>query len=435
MIKGMELDNFLLTSFYIGFGVKVRFPQYAQVKYIDRKLVVGICSTLTALSLDQFIIETDLETDKVKLQLSLPLFEELKATSFDISKRHRSNFIYPMTDTYYLNYPFRGAWDEETDETLDKEVLKSWFQSNHQELEQNKIFTQVITKNRALINDLFQFSLRPDYHIEISEFLDVSFLKQALPLKTPQIIFVDISETKGNSSKDDHDLKNLIGLIAIINNISNYNPILVISNNKSKSEALRKAYNYPNIIVTPEKLNVETFELLATSYSESYSSDDSSPELHYFKIMDERRAVMVDQQILVTSLSEHKVTFISEAELPIYSVLHFLLPFDFYVTIVPDLEQLVQKENVTHYTGVIHGLTESSIQNLRRFINLIYFNPLEEFTPEHIQAILGQKEIKEEIIVDIDTDKESITDEMIEEEEDNWNRTFKRPTLKGKSKL
>jgi len=89
-IKGTEFEIVMSYGLYIGLNETVHLPQYAKAIKINQELVIGMSTTISRMSLNNFIVETDLETDFDFLLLKLPLFKGLETNSFKI-RSHLTN--------------------------------------------------------------------------------------------------------------------------------------------------------------------------------------------------------------------------------------------------------------------------------------------------------------------------------------------------------
>ncbi len=420
-VKGTEVESFLADSFYIGLEEKVPMPTYAKARKMDINLEVGVCSTLSSISLENFVVETDLETKTERINLELHLFKELQASSFKVKTHKIAPYVYPMTDTYTLEYPFVGPWDDITDETIQKETVETWIDLNDEALLRKDNFLKIISNNSAIYKSLYDSTSSMPLFVEVTDKIQFGSLKHDLTLKKPPIIFLDLEEEGANG------MDSVAELINELKQIEQYKPILVLLNCPSKADALKKVYGYENIVCVPTPLTIDIFRLLTQSFLEKGKSSDKLDTL-FFKFSNPIRAIDVSHDIIVTSLSEHEITFISKTDLPIFSVLHLTLPVECFVTLVPPYHELENSIIGSHYMGLIHGLSEDEKQRLRKFVNQVIYKPINEFSKEEVENILAQKIIKKESMLN-EEDKDNVHETEVKTD------TFKRTAIKGKSKL
>jgi hypothetical protein len=426
-VKGTEVEDFMVDCLYIGLAEKVPMATYAKAKGIGKELKVGICSTLSFISLENFKVETDLESESEKLQLKLHLFKELEVDSFIVKSHKSSPYVFPMTETYTLEYPFVGPWDEMTTDTIQKETVETWIDLNNDDLQKKQSFLRVVTNNSNIYRSLLDSTSSLPLFIEVTDKLNFESIKQDLLLKRPPIIFMDLEEDGPT------DMDSVGELINNLRKIEQYRPILVILNNLSKADALQKVYGYENIVCMPNPLTIDVFRLFARSFLEK-KTQTLEPEGFFFKFSDTTRAVDVFHNIVVTSLSEHEITFVSKIALPMFSVLHLNLPVECFVTIIPPYYELENSSVGKHYMGLIHGLSEEGRQRLRKFVNQIIYEPIKEFSAEVVQATLDQKKIEKRPKGPDERDERDEKDKESKEEVIDY-KAFKRPQVQGKSKL
>jgi hypothetical protein len=424
-IKGRVIESIVLWSLYMGVNEAIPFPQYAKAKNINQEMSVGICSTISRMSLEEFVVETDLETTSENISLKLHMFKELETSSFKIKARNGANLLHPMTDTYKIEYPYVGPFDDITNETIQKETVETWLELNNEIFFEKDFFVKIVSKNTELSQPLFELAMNATYFIEFQEYLEVEKTKADLLLKKEPIIFIDIEE----SESDKNGIDSVSGLVSDIKSIENYNPIIIIANNPSKSEALQKNFRYQNIISVHSKLSIDIFK----SFTQNFIEKGKSQSVHrnlYFRLSKSQKLIDIFINITVTSITEKELTFISKDELPMYSVLHLTLPIDCFVTIIPSPHQLDTTRLGKHYFGIIFGSTEEEVNDLRKFVNQIIHTPITEFSSEKVKEILQHKH-KEVRINDENPDEEVKELRKIDIEPER----FKRSTGKGKSKL
>lgn len=421
-VKGTELNVFLADSFYIGLEVRSASSIFAKAKNINTYLRLGTCSTLSSISLNRFSLETDFETDAKQLNFNLHLFKELNANSFKVKEHIVGSCLYPMTDYYTFEYPFTGPWGEVSDETIEVETIETWIESNESLLIKKNNFFMVVSSNTSLYKPIFELLPSIPLFIDVTDSLTNKILNQDLDIKKYPVIFFDL-EIDGKNN-----LESIADLLYELKRKSGYKPIVLILNCPSKTIALKKIYGYENIVCIPNGLTLDTLKLFIDSYLNKSDSLSTSVDF-YFKFSSSIRAIDILYDVYVTSLSEHEITFYSDIDLPMFSILHLTLPFDCFVTLVPPTSDLEASTRGKHYMGFIHGLSEIETQSLRKFINQIIYNPIKEFTKDAVDFILNQKIVKNENvllenkIVNKDIDKKNI------------HETFKRSETFRKSKL
>jgi hypothetical protein len=425
LIKGDELDNFISDSFYIAFGDRLASSQFAKADDMNLNAEIGLCSSITKITAEHFYIETDLSISMGEEQLTfdLGILRDLEATKFNIEKHSCNSSHYPLTDTYMMNFPFAGPWDEVTTETVQKETVETWIDLNKDKLIQKSDAIKIITDNFGIYSSLLESSSKLPLIVDVSNVFNFNTLKDDLLFKKYPLIFIDLNEDTPN------DMDSIGELINVLNSIQNYKPILVTLNNPSKAEALQKVYGYKNIVAISKELSIDMFILFINKFIEKADYEKNRLDNLCFKYSDMQRTVDVKTEILLTSLTEHEITFVSNDDLPMFTVLEFNLPVHFFITIIPPFDDLGLSLSGTRYMGLVNGVSEEDKQIIRKFINQIIFKPLTDFTEESVLNVLEQKVEKKEVEVE----KKEI--EQSNEHKIVIDKSFKRPEIKGRSKL
>lgn len=420
-IKGPGATDFIVDSLYIGLDEKVPMPRYAKATRINIDLRLGICSSLTTITNQGFGIDSDIERTEKVLEVDLPIFEDLEGNVFKIDTHRELSHFYPMTENYQLEYPFADAWEDVTNKTLQPETVETWLDIYSKNLISPPIIFKVFTEDSSLYHDIYMVSAENKIQVEICESIDEDLLSEEFQLKLPPLVFFDIDEEGNNTTEA---LSRIIGHIKLI---EGYTPIVLVSSCPSKTEAFRKVFDYQTMICTPDKITKESFKLFTKSYMEK----NSGPQANYYRVKhtDPLRAVDVLHDVYVQSLTEHELCFASPLNIPFFSTLHLTLPIDCFVTVIPSYYDLGSSKKGKHYLGLISGISEEERMLLRKFVNQIIFNPLEDFSYEEVKARFDRiEETSEEEL----KEQEAVAEEEIKKVE---NETFKRPEIRGKSKL
>lgn len=379
-IKGSDIEPFFKDCFYLGFDEKLGFPKYATAEGLDLEMKIGLLSTVTWISNESMLIETDCELkDGERFPLKLPFLDSNPILNCEVKKRFSISSHYPMLSSYELLFPYTGPWDEVTEETIQPETVETWLNFNEESFDQRQQLVRLYTED---LNFASQCLLEENLNFLDFKEKILPLNQEELELKRPSIFFIEINE---NNSFDDVHFLTMQFL-----NIPDYNPIIIILNSSSSSEALRKIFNYPFIIASPEKISHQVFRLLMDKFSLKKISQSPDTFRHFFKKSDFNRLASLILNVRITGLNEHEVTFLSEVEIPFFSVLKFDLPIPFFVTVIPPFNELFKRETHTHSMGIIHGLSEKDLEKLRKIVNQMIYHPVKELNKAIIENMLKQ---------------------------------------------
>lgn len=424
-IKGTESEQIFRDSFYIGMRKKIEFPVLALARNINLDLEIGICSTITAMDKTEFLIETDLEGLQERVKLELRMFPELKCESFEIKESHQTSYQYPMTNSYTIAYPIAGPWTNDSAENIQQETIDTWIDHSEDEfIHDSKTFVRIYSNELRLLNELFK---QVDVTTQINFGNEINNLEIEILVSRPSLIFfeLDTEETEAGQIS-----LSMLDFLFSVSMGHDYKPIIVVTNCSSSGHALQKAYNYPLIVATSSKLDAK---LCLTLIEKLRAKRQKKSEITLldFKPSSEYRSIDVLENFTITSLTEHEVTFYSEQELPMFTVLHFKLPIEFHATIVPPIFQIEKKNNKQHYMAFIHGLTEEQLKVFRKFLNQIIFAPMKDFSESSVKKSMGDALINDQV----ETIKPAVVIEIKKEPKAPKPIDVKKYFVTGKSKL
>lgn len=423
-IKGSETDALLRDSFYIGLRKKIEFPILALANKNNLPLEIGICSTITCMEKTEFRIETDIEGLKDKLKLNLAMFPELKCPGYEIKESHPPSCQYPMISGYTIGYPLAGPWVDDSEENIQPETIETWL--DHSECEfthMTKTYVRIYSNDLSITNELFNGQ---DQSIQINFGNDTKNLDTEIFRAKPSLVFVNLDD---KDVEDEQVSLKILDFLLSVSFSEDYRPIIVVSNCSSTGPALQKAYNYPLIMATVKKLESELCLTMIKKFQLKRQERSDNVALHYFNPTSVFRSIDIFENFILTSLTEHEVTFISEIELPMFTVVHFALPIEFHATIVPSIMPLEKKNDKYHYMAFIHGLSEEQLMVLRKFVYQIIYSPLKDFSEDSVKKSLG------EALTDKKTVLPPVVEEMKKESSPIKTTEPKKYIFSGKSKL
>ena len=125
---------------------------------------------------------------------------------------------------------------------------------------------------------------------------------------------------------------------------------------------------------------------------------------------DERTLFNIHNKIVLTSISENKVTFLFAGTLKDFATLRIPDPLNIYVTVIPsNLPTEGVPAGHNHYTGLISNTSEKEKMELRKLVNLLIKLNLDEESPLILKSV---KELTEDGI-----ESKSLELEIIREEQ------------------
>jgi hypothetical protein len=425
-IKGAETMSLFRDSFYIAYDSIADFPAFARAKKIDKNINVGVCATLYSISDASFILETDIDLPSDSVNMKLPVFPDLTNVEFLIKDRSDIMVNYPMTTSYVIELPLAGPWTEVSTNFLQHDTLDTWKEFNVEMLAHDPAFIKVFSRGLSLVNEIFEFYDSSLLHLSFDDGLNHQLLVDELTCRKPALIFFEY-----DTDSDELNLNRLNDLTALISSVLDPAPIVICTNNPSKTQAIQKLLNFPTILCFEKPLTGKIYSLLTNRFLEKRKEHDVLKD-SIFKPSALNRALDVKFEVLLTSLSEHEITFFCSVPLPMYTLLHFTLPVEFVATIIPPIYEVTHRAESNQYMAFINGVDESGLELIRKFINQILYNPLSDYSETTISQVLRKMKSKmksEEALVPtvvLENDKKT---EIIKKDVSVETR------FKGKSKL
>lgn len=434
-IKGNEISMLHNDSFYIGLDERTIFPKYAKVEDINKQLKIGLCSTISSLNMEYVEIETDLESNYPTLPCNLPIFEELHVEYFEIKSRFNSGRLYPSLVTYHLSIPYAGPWGEVDENTIQEETVETWIDFNQDGFDSKKNTIMIFSTNMEILGDVFDYFREVSFYVDFDRVPSVESLER-IKLNMPSVLFFDLPNNSACDNYYDDDENYFGEMSELINEIiylENYDPIFVIMNCSSKCEAVRKTYEYPNILSVTDNMNIDILKMFIdkTIVHENISSVSDH---YFFKKSNPARYLDINLNVILTNLTEHEITFHCEEALPMFCVLHLILPVECFVTVIPPLYELEKSTKGFHYMGFIHGIDEEEQKLLRKFVNQMIYKPIDEFTCEAVTALIEQKELEVSEEGESDENADDLNSQGKDEKKERYVVERKIP-YSGKSKL
>lgn len=196
----------------------------------------------------------------------------------------------------------------------------------------------------------------------------------------------DIAHTFNDSRMFQH-------LIKTVNEVlTGFKPIIIVFNTgEFDSSYMQKVYNYQNIMAVQHEINVDLVMKMAEMFKQKITPNLPVPnegDVYIDKTSDISYAEL-ENEIVMLACSEQDIYFNSDEELAIGTVLRLSLTVPVFITVAPVPEtSKIQSE----YYGIIHGIGEEERQELRRYVNEIFFRDLEAQKKAEADEIAAQKE-------------------------------------------
>ncbi|MAE59635.1 MAG: hypothetical protein CME69_12295 [Halobacteriovorax sp.] len=396
--KGTSLGQIIFDSTYLFDGDAAFRPAYATFKNFKRELSAKYFSSITHILNDHLIIESSLNFDEeaiIELESDFLVHlnnkhvkVERKSTQLlqtKFSKRYRLSMdVIEQTkpDDVVLGAQENIEENKEKYNLVDKTVFNHYINSLDRTGQSKKVKLLLVQDGLEVLQQMEQSLSELPYLIRYQ----TSFRKNMKVVSNfrPHLIGVEFGE-KINDIKE---------LIKLIKEIEDYDPVINIFNTDLSGASLREELDYKFIMTHQSSINLELLLNMLEIYDKKYGNFDpatadplvdegESPFLVY--ALNPMSRIKLHLDIVLTSISEHEITFLCSEELPERGVLILEDPIKMYVTIQKPVEKLENERGMNHYFGLINGITTLELQKLRQHVN-------DMFLAEKRQKELEEKE-------------------------------------------
>jgi hypothetical protein len=246
-----------------------------------------------------------------------------------------------------------------------KKAIKKWINDNRQDTHQKK--GKVLVVDRAL--HFYHDQIRSDRHpftIRCVPFL--SDINEEIERLRPQVIAFCFEPAESASAKNTHHA--LVKMVDILKaKHKDLTPIIVVFNCNVSSKEIQEVLGYTNVMATSSDLSVEILVKMARAFEKKLSVKNqelSKLERIYVSKTHPASLCEVMSKVKVLKLSEIDMTIGDDGTFSEGANLHFTKPVEMYV-------HLRQSKDKGEFYGLIHCIGEESKQELRRYVNSVFF--------------------------------------------------------------
>lgn len=384
-LKGGEFEALIYDIFRIFFSQRIDDSKFAKAFKIDKEMSVSFNFSLGFFSREEFQINCKVPITDEELAVNLPMCEGYEIEPARVlGKEIVANKLGGANYLFKLAYPFDGQWSDKN-KPYDQRALTRWILHHTNELCDYPVHVYFVSQNVELLTRVCH--LKDQLHLGY----DFEFgAARAEVLDKSAVLFYDVE--KGERALN--TLEHLEELIQRIKAIGRKPPIIVVGGCPSTSEALRKVFSYEQIISLQSALSPEGVEGFLLSLGAKFGSQQNG--WYCFRSSDPRRLIKVSQTIVITSMTEREISFLSDLELPMTTLIHFHLPTEFYLSVVETCDEPTDIRGKKHYRGVIHSITEDNLRIMRKFVNQMIYSPLKNFSRFEIDLLLSHQVVEDE---------------------------------------
>ncbi len=397
----------LVKSFMDG-SLKGKEEAFFQTK---ASLEVDLCfpHLLSAMNDKEIIFESNFEiTGQQKIQFDSNFFHRYPSLAFNVTKKSQEGIYYPYNFQYYLTYDYLDFVPEELKEEEEdpKKVKKAKKDDKKKENDAIKIEALRI-KNEENQKKYLEDKKRCFEWID--EYFLVNKTKKSFP-KMTKVLIIDRSMSVLSLSKKNLDeyLFNLrarpfitdgpdtikryspaiivfvfqeeeeieedkIQIEELLKSLSTFEakkqPILIFFNSPFDSESLKTRLSYPKILADRGACDFD--KIMKYSNSVNLHLEKTLKEISYiiFSKKSDEAQLSLKLKTKIIKISENYLLFQSAIDIPLLSVGYFFLEDKQKIFInVVEKKQDPDGGKGLVYRGMIHGLDEKELENMRRAV-------------------------------------------------------------------
>jgi hypothetical protein len=252
--------------------------------------------------------------------------------------------------------------------------MKAWLEKNATTSLQKNTRVLVIDNNLSFYRDQLKTDKYP-YMIRCQPYL-TEHGQEIMRLKPLIIAFQidsdeDITKNKYQHINNTEELKKIVDAIK---KIKFYEPYVIIFNCPTASKDIQAQLNYEKVLTYRDSLYPDIALQMASLLEKKILGTTKKEEDQsvYLDKLNPASVIEFSIEAKLTKVSEADLFFTSNEEIYNYSVFRIELPVPMYITVVPE-----KKPTAGVYYALIHGIGETDKNQLRKFINSIFFREKE----------------------------------------------------------
>jgi hypothetical protein len=427
-IKGAELDAVCFDAIAFAFPDKLENHDFAMAKLEDSvnayiPVKVGIVSTTGVRVESNFPVAPGNQYNLLNFWTNKGL---MKSSGTQCKSQIQEGLYYNYDFSQEFAFEYVAPVDKEDKEPdvieqLEKERLQvleesksrmiDWVKNNPKFSKLKVLKTLIVDKDMTIykdqpLSDEFSFVIRCQPYLHQ--------VKKELTHINPHLIVYNMEDVDPEELEANEDIahtynetRTLQYILKVIHSMQGYTPFIIVFNAEGYStDKLQKVLNYSQIMAYSEKLNVELVHKMATMLDKKLNSQyQSATECIYLEKEHPSSYAEIEIDIELVGCSENDLYFNAAVDLPYKTVLRVNLPAPMYVSVTSAPNGSTVSSD---YYGLIHGIGEEERQELRRFINSVFFREKEA-------ARAAEKEAFEQAKIDAIKRKEEEAQKAAEE--------------------
>lgn len=393
---GEDVFDTVYSAALMAFYEKVEEPNFVKLR-ISEGLKVDVSNDMRInyIAQDHLRLESEYPLtvdDDIELEVQIPKFA-LPSSQFHVSevnldgdrfygKPYQIKLDYNYLDKLVLSSRADNIEKANFEEELEKRTkrieeevkpkFEEWFKE--QETARPQYVKLLVIDSNASILDQSEGWIKSHSH-GIHLQLNTVGIEQEIKLFHPSIIAVHQDQQPSELEDWDcpenyNDESALKKIMDSIKAIKSYNPYVIVFGSNKSSETMQKTYSYSNIISNTRPINIKFILDIAQMYEGKFKEDvfRSLKNMVVLARKDAKTMAIHKSPIKIINITESAFEFISERELPLYSIHKLSAPAEVYFTVIPHRKSSKFASEKNCYRGVFHTYNVANKNKLRQFI-------------------------------------------------------------------
>ena len=383
LIQGAEMDKILLDAIYLAIDKNITLPQYAIAEKLSFNAEMMSLCKVSQLSNDSIYLETYQTIDNGSIiEIDLDTEENIKFAKVFLtdSFQPRSNLPHSLVARLLFknSRELNSLPEEKTSNLCSKASYLRYLPSIKKESCTGDVRILLFDKRIETFTDVMDILDNKDYFFKIQDHLGKN--EKIIELFTPGLIIIQKEETEENEDNifdDSTYLHSNTGdviriMVDQIRRIRQYTPVLAVFNEETSQEQYRKNVGYNNVVTYKEDFKKSFLPDLLKNHRKPHKKDKTG---FYLNPLEEISFARIHLDVIITSLSEHTITFFYKNDLPLFSTYELPSFRNLYLRIIPSPRHLPRKGDYRHYMAIITNSTEKDKMEMRKLVNYLMFLP------------------------------------------------------------
>ncbi len=246
--------------------------------------------------------------------------------------------------------------------------------------------------DNEILTDSYSFVYRAQPFIKNCK-KEITNIRPQLIIYNMEVVSKEELEADEEMAYTYNDSRMFQHLLKVVKEVcQGYQPIIIVFNSGEYDSAyMQKVFNYESILAVKEKINldlcIKMSEMLKAKIQPNLPAPregdiyiDKSADISYCE---------VESDITIVACSENDMYLNSVEQLAIGTILRITMPVPMYITVS---NAPAAPKADSQYYAIIHGIGEEERQELRRYINSIFFRDLQNNKAKDAEEVNATKE-------------------------------------------